>query len=1259
MKEIPGTVQNLRVETDDGTSVSYFDEIQNADGYCLYFYKAEDPSKCIKKRYADKSGKTVRGFKNGAGYLVSVSAFVRSDEGKEMFGPESDKIPFVTMSEGLKAQKKICLRIGETAQIEYEYRNTKPQVVFESTNPQVCRVDNTGNIIALEKGEAYIVTAMDEDNFALTGVSVERGTQDKRLISGTIAFTGDLMCTYRHQKRAAVRNFDFNPELEPIKNRLGFADCLVGVLETVTDDASPYEYEEERLPGGAPNCNSPSAFIPALKNAGFDVLITANNHNCDAGIEGLKSTVTHIRNNGMLNSGTFYDNPIYLNAGGIRVALISLCMINNGLEKAADPDPRRRSIGRYSRELFQEMMDIAGTDSPDYTIVYMHWGNMNSRSVSEAQREEARYIANAGADLIIGSHPHLIQECETIETEDGRQVLCAYSLGNFITMMSEIKGNRDGVALIARLTKKAGEGISVRFSYIPFYNDFNKTQYKVFPIDTSNIPVHKRSRDRIRESLGDTILPEKPRIICAGSDNLMKIIEKAPFCRTDVFFRECTLKSFMEQSRNTAFDSNDYLLVDLYADALDPEFDPSIIMPEFVDYVKSRFGSSHIILLRLGFDIRSVVRNQLRWGVDRNAFNEKIDFLEQIFIELVSPIVIDVADYYLTDVSDLRGKESAILEPDFYRHARRLLKQIIYGSYRTYYFEPDEDIWIKRILKYYDNMCARKFFSWFVDDSYAGRLITYTSQGFVSQFQSDIKKLHELRINNEEDLEYADVSGSIIDALRIIDTVNSGQLLESDNDLRLMYEYGFNLCEAYAGLLTDVLDYPVSKAEIPYAQKFTDNREEYISKYAHKKYNVDIWGSCISRTSIARDEDIVVANYVFKQPEILAFNPPMEVELSDDMSLYENNRWRFNMLKGSFAHNGVERLTKRGTGWIVVDLYDLICEVLKIGDDYLELDDFIKRTYVYDQLNGAGYRSYLFDEVYDADAEEQFIRFTDFIKEKYGANIILVRIDLKDEYLDLDGNMQPLKADPLFKEKREYLTRFEDMFIERTGCHVIDIAQFYSASDAFPLGGAHIVHYEDAFYEECCERIRDVLEKKKSYKITVEPVDKSEVIAETPEEEVTVSEPDATVASEEAISNPDAAEAEPEEAPSQIMGTETSAEDAVSDGEKAPSQINAPENPAEDGVPDLEKDSSQITGTETSVEDESTYLDISDEDDFDIPDDTDENIKAEPAVTEDSVNAEPDAVIEESAAVDPVNAIEDSVETGSADTTEDNEAPTA
>ena len=109
---------------------------------------------------------------------------------------------------------------------------------------------------------------------------------------------------------------------------------------------------------------------------------------------------------------------------------------------------------------------------------------------------------------------------------------------------------------------------------------------------------------------------------------------------------------------------------------------------------------------------------------------------------------------------------------------------------------------------------------------------------------------------------------------------------------------------------------------------------------------------------------------------------------------------------------------------------------------------------------------------------KQMKKFADFLLEKYGKNIVLIKADLKDTYIDLDFRLKKLKGDAEeFQRKRHAIARYEKMFEELTNCYVIDMSKHYYASDSFPLDGAHIVHYEDDFYNQACDAFTAILKK--------------------------------------------------------------------------------------------------------------------------------------------------------------------------------------
>ena len=123
--------------------------------------------------------------------------------------------------------------------------------------------------------------------------------------------------------------------------------------------------------------------------------------------------------------------------------------------------------GIYSRDYFTELVNSARSMGAEFIAAYQHRGSMSSPRIRKDQAEEAQFMADAGADLIRkGSHPHMVQRFSYIGAADGRLVPCAYSLGNFLTTMSELSGNRDSAILRVELTRGA-DGISAKYSYIP------------------------------------------------------------------------------------------------------------------------------------------------------------------------------------------------------------------------------------------------------------------------------------------------------------------------------------------------------------------------------------------------------------------------------------------------------------------------------------------------------------------------------------------------------------------------------------------------------------------------------------------------------------------------------------------------------------------------------------------------------------------------------------------------------------------------
>ncbi len=247
----------------------------------------------------------------------------------------------------------------------------------------------------------------------------------------TVAAAGDIMVHSPQFHSAFVPEtgtYDFSRHFMEISPYLQGADLTVANLET-TLTGPAYSYS------GYPRFNSPPELAGNLREAGFDLLFTANNHSLDYGETGVLNTITHLEEAGLDFVGTA-RNPAE-RAEGFRVNLQQIELVffaytygTNGI-----PIPRGKE---YLVDLMDEQQIIADIRrakdemEADAVILALHWGQEYQRLPTPQQRQLARRLIDAGADVIVGTHPHVIQPVEWMETEN-HQGMVFYSLGNFIS----------------------------------------------------------------------------------------------------------------------------------------------------------------------------------------------------------------------------------------------------------------------------------------------------------------------------------------------------------------------------------------------------------------------------------------------------------------------------------------------------------------------------------------------------------------------------------------------------------------------------------------------------------------------------------------------------------------------------------------------------------------------------------------------------------------------------------------------------------
>lgn len=248
----------------------------------------------------------------------------------------------------------------------------------------------------------------------------------------SLLFVGDLM-QHQAQIEAALCNdgsYDYGHCFSLVKERISRADFAIGNLE-VTLGGKPYR--------GYPQFSAPDEFLYAIKDAGFDILATANNHSLDRHHRGLERTLTLIDSAGLEAIGTYHNAddrthryPLIIEKNGIRIALLCATYGTNGI--ATRPP---NIVNRLNREELSEDIRTARRMKADAIIAIVHWGNEYQQQPTEEQRNLAHWLISQGVDHIIGSHPHVIQPVELIpHTDYPTHHAVIYSLGNYISNMS-------------------------------------------------------------------------------------------------------------------------------------------------------------------------------------------------------------------------------------------------------------------------------------------------------------------------------------------------------------------------------------------------------------------------------------------------------------------------------------------------------------------------------------------------------------------------------------------------------------------------------------------------------------------------------------------------------------------------------------------------------------------------------------------------------------------------------------------------------
>lgn len=324
--------------------------------------------------------------------------------------------------------------------------------------------------------QSTAVPSTQEANTGITFLNSNASPSETLLITAV----GDIMVHESQwlSQQTAESSYDFSNNFNLISPFIQSSDLAFANFESTINLGKPLS--------SFPVFNSPPEVIKNIKDAGFTHLSTANNHSMDTGYSGIKGTLEVIEENGLTALGTYEtgEKETYRieNVKGFRLGVASYTtgyfsgesvtinnIRSNGLEKNINfislTDPY------LAFERIKKDLDQMKEASVDAIILLIHWGTEYENTPNMHQRTLARLLVEDGVDLIIGSHPHMLQEMETIVSSSGdHEGLVLYSLGNFLSNQRKeilgMTGTEEGAIARILMTKTESGQVRIKESTI-------------------------------------------------------------------------------------------------------------------------------------------------------------------------------------------------------------------------------------------------------------------------------------------------------------------------------------------------------------------------------------------------------------------------------------------------------------------------------------------------------------------------------------------------------------------------------------------------------------------------------------------------------------------------------------------------------------------------------------------------------------------------------------------------------------------------
>lgn len=338
--------------------------------------------------------------------------------------------------------------------------------------------------------------------FSLLNFIIGADASKSEPVGADLLFVGDAMQHQAQLDQALI---------EGDNKRYDYSDCF-GLLAPMVTEADYAVVNLEVPLGGGPQyrgypCfSAPDSYAESLRDAGFDLFLTANNHCLDSGDKAARRTLKALDRIGVDHIGTFDSKTardttaVFIkDINGIKIGFLNYTYGTNGIEPKAGME-----VALIDREKMKKEIEATRNAGAEMICVTVHWGIEYVLHENQSQRDLADFLVGQGVDLIIGSHPHVIQPMKVVRNEkENKDVLIVYSLGNLISNM-KTTDTRGGALVKVRVEREAGgRPVFKNAAYDIFFSakpEGKGSNFKVYPSSHSNsIPPAQKDHWRMFE----------------------------------------------------------------------------------------------------------------------------------------------------------------------------------------------------------------------------------------------------------------------------------------------------------------------------------------------------------------------------------------------------------------------------------------------------------------------------------------------------------------------------------------------------------------------------------------------------------------------------------------------------------------------------------------------------------------------------------------------------------------------------------------